>query len=675
MTDLAALARFCHITAVVLFAGSHAFAEWVVRPAIRDAGGAQLTGASTLVPGFRRLTLWCLIVAIVSAIAGLWMQAITVGEGGESIAASSIAATLTTLAPLLTQTLYGNVWLGRMAIAVVLLLLLLRPDRANDNGGARDRIGLILGLCLLGSLGLSGHAAAGEGVELIIHSASDILHLLAAGAWVGALVPLGIALQRFIRIPGESGVSAVREITRRFSLLGIICVSTLVVTGAINTWILAGGVPQLVGTAYGHLLLLKLFLLLPMLGVAAINFLKVNSVIAGVAGDSRDLPGAVRVLSRNAVTEALLGLGILAIVGILGTTPPARHVQSDWPFAFRWDWVSLDTAPKARASVEVGLAWCVIGLFVLQFAFLSRRFRIFSATLGSALLVYAGTLVIANVTTDAYPATYRRPTVAYNAISVAGGKVLYEKNCLACHGALGYGDGPSGEGLNPRPADLAGRHANAHTVGDLFWWISKGVPNTAMQPFEGVLTEDDRWDLINYVRALAAAKRARALAPIIEDRPWLVAPDFAYATSTGETRTLKDFRGDRLVLLVITAGRESESRLATLGASLQRLAAAGMEIIAVPAGHRVANSLLPAVTEGNSEIQATYALFAGSFSDDPADSWPRHVEYLIDKQGYIRARWLPVESKAWSDPAAIATQAELLQKEIPREAAPEEHVH
>jgi putative copper resistance protein D len=84
---------------------------------------------------------------------------------------------------------------------------------------------------------------------------------------------------------------------------------------------------------------------------------------------------------------------------------------------------------------------------------------------------------------------------------------------------------------------------------------------------------------------------------------------------------------------------------------------------------------LTVVTEGGREIFATYALFAHSFADDKLGSAPKHVEFLIDKQGYIRARWLPNEGEGWRKIDVLMRQIELLQKEKPRAPAPDEHVH
>src|SRR5207249_1542078 len=77
---------------------------------------------------------------------------------------------------------------------------------------------------------------------------------------------------------------------------------------------------------------------------------------------------------------------------------------------------------------------------------------------------------------DAYPTTYLRPAVPYQAASIATGAALYRTNCVVCHGTTGAGDGPGGARLPQRPADLRASHTAQHTAGDLFWWISHGIP-------------------------------------------------------------------------------------------------------------------------------------------------------------------------------------------------------
>ncbi len=87
--------------------------------------------------------------------------------------------------------------------------------------------------------------------------------------------------------------------------------------------------------------------------------------------------------------------------------------------------------------------------------------------------------------------------------SLAAGALLYEQNCLVCHGPQGRGDGPAGLALNPPPADLSiHTEPGLHPDGQLFVWITGGKAGSAMPAFETLLTEDERWHLVNYIRSL-----------------------------------------------------------------------------------------------------------------------------------------------------------------------------
>ena len=87
--------------------------------------------------------------------------------------------------------------------------------------------------------------------------------------------------------------------------------------------------------------------------------------------------------------------------------------------------------------------------------------------------------------------------------SIAAGKVVYVKNCLACHGPAGKGDGPAANDLHPRPHDLSAPAVREQTDGALFWKITEG--KKPMPTFEKLLSEPERWRVINYVRTFAPA--------------------------------------------------------------------------------------------------------------------------------------------------------------------------
>jgi copper resistance protein D len=174
---------------------------------------------------------------------------------------------------------------------------------------------------LAGTLAWAGHAAAGSGIAGAIHLTADILHLVAAAAWLGSLIPLALLLHATRREPTETSVDVARAAVLRFSPLGIASVGTLVATGAANTWVLAGSMSALVGTDYGRLLVAKVALFLIMLSFGAINRLSLTPRIAH-ASSSAVRAEALRRIERNSLIEAGLGTIIIVIVGLLGTLPP-----------------------------------------------------------------------------------------------------------------------------------------------------------------------------------------------------------------------------------------------------------------------------------------------------------------------------------------------------------------
>ena len=179
---------------------------------------------------------------------------------------------------------------------------------------------------------------------------------------------------------------------------------------------------------------------------------------------------------------------------------------------------------------------------------------------------------------------------------------------------------------------------------------------------------------MNFVRALGARAAARGLGPEVEPgRPWLVAPDFTFSVGPIPPQWLRDFRGRRIVLLVLYTLPDSRPRLVQLAQSYQLLALLGVEPIAVPrdaapdAIRRLASRppiLFPIVTGGSQAIVDAYALFA----DGP------HAEFLIDRSGYLRARWA-VEGPPTGDVNALLAQIQELNEEPAGGPAPDEHVH
>lgn len=122
--------------------------------------------------------------------------------------------------------------------------------------------------------------------------------------------------------------AAAAAATERFSMLGIACVGTLIVTGTVNAWYLAGSRLALIGTPYGHWLMAKVALFATMIALAAHSR---QRLAPRISAHERSAPS---LLARNASIEFVLGAGVIAIVGHLGITVPAIHDRAIVPALF-----------------------------------------------------------------------------------------------------------------------------------------------------------------------------------------------------------------------------------------------------------------------------------------------------------------------------------------------------
>lgn len=94
--------------------------------------------------------------------------------------------------------------------------------------------------------------------------------------------------------------------------------------------------------------------------------------------------------------------------------------------------------------------------------------------------------------------------VAASSESIALGQKLYVKNCQSCHGSKGLGDGPQAKDLEQRPEAIAGDRLKNQSDGELFWKLSEG--KKPMPSFEKLITAEERWHIINYIRTLNPKK-------------------------------------------------------------------------------------------------------------------------------------------------------------------------
>jgi len=158
-----------------------------------------------------------------------------------------------------------------------------------------------------------------------VHPAADVLHLIASGAWVGALLGLLLLVSRPAAQVDAAHLGLTHRALHGFGTVGTIVVATVVATGLVNGWMLVGigNVAALALTLYGQLLLAKMALFVAMLGLASLNRFRLTPAFEQsiASADHRAALGALR---GSLAAETACVVAILGLVAWLGTlAPPA----------------------------------------------------------------------------------------------------------------------------------------------------------------------------------------------------------------------------------------------------------------------------------------------------------------------------------------------------------------
>jgi hypothetical protein len=246
--------------------------------------------------------------------------------------------------------------------------------------------------------------------------------------------------------------------------------------------------------------------------------------------------------------------------------------------------------------------------------------------------------------------------VRLDTASIVAGESLYQQHCVNCHGLHGQGDGPLARLNQIQPANLTEPHVSWHSHGDMYWWISHG--KAAMPGFAQVLSEFERWHLINYLIALSYGYEARSISSTpLPFQPWLPSMDFRFDMDNGRFMSLSEWRGLHAVHLVII---NQESELPRARALLQDMKGFPAQLVIV-VKPEWAKSLVKGpceaiiVPDHKAEIATAWSYYRRSLGSPDfhnEDRWVARTEFLIDRYGFVRARWRSDES-----PETLSTSA------------------
>jgi putative copper resistance protein D len=239
-------------------------------------------------------------VALLAGIAWLGLQTQAMAE------TQSFAETAAAVPSVLFGTRFGQVLcLQAAALAAAALFAGLSRDRL---------VAMLAGLAVLLEAGHSHAFAMAHGLSPLLLSQS--MHLVAAGAWLGGLLPLLVVV-------AHAPLDVAHRVLKRFSPIAAVSVVILAATALLQGVVLSGGLKGLFGTVYGSVLLLKLALFAALIVLAANNRLRLTPALASRNGDATR-----RSLALSIGIETAIGLLVVLAAAALSGLEPGMHITS-----------------------------------------------------------------------------------------------------------------------------------------------------------------------------------------------------------------------------------------------------------------------------------------------------------------------------------------------------------
>ena len=292
----------------------------------------------------RRYALIACIFAILGSAFALLVQALSLSNG----------TFFDKLMNTIGQTRFGKLWLLRIGLIILEGLILSAcawwfvRHRRLESAAA-----WVVALALPIPFSLISHASA-QPMGRAVAIAADIIHLLAAGIWIGGIFILTTVFFPVLRkLDPHQRRQVLIVALPRFSLLAIVAWAALGLTGFYAGWLQVGNLHALTTTPYGQSLIVKLILLAVALTIAAINLLVIERQISRKISDDAAKLWSKRI-KWTVTAELVLILGVLGAVGQMTSQEPARDVliERSKQIAISYP----DTNPPSKLLLAPGIA-------------------------------------------------------------------------------------------------------------------------------------------------------------------------------------------------------------------------------------------------------------------------------------------------------------------------------
>lgn len=505
---------------------------------------------------------------------------------------------------------------------------------------------------------------------------SSAIHSTLAILWAGVMLVFLVVVLKTTGMRPFKTTTWVR--VRTLSTIRLLVLVVVFVTGVMAAYpLIDKNYAAVFVTTSGWLLIGKLVVACLVLAIALRTHLVLLPALAMETATAASVRRTLRtwIVIESVFTLALLWAGHM----VANDHPPNHAVIRDWPYPFRFS--IANTWGMGMPDAVIGVWTATVLLMVAGgIAFLAQmkgwraRWRL---GLPAVLTISALAVGLYALAVKAFPETYRSIPVPFTSKSVAHAMTLFAENCVPCHGHQAKGDGILAKTLPKQPLDLLTEpHASMHTPGDFFHWLTNGIPGTGMPPWGETFSEEERWDLVNLIHATSRGYQARIInTRILPNQPYLAPPGFSYTTHDGHTGRLKDFRGEKAVLLVLFSWPDSRERLDQLRLASRVLQDHKAEVLAVPLTDLTPQQTalikegLPfsLVEQEAAEIARTYSLFRRTISHPDLmgqGTVPKHMEFLFDRFGYLRARWISeTDGPDWTDIDFVTQQVDQLNQE------------